>query len=257
MTPRLVKQMLYGALYLGILALIIFGIYYFWFKAAATCSDGRQNQKETGIDCGGPCQSCEIAKLKPLTVSWTKYLPASENEVSLLAKIANPNLNFGSRNFSYQFEVIGPFGALLKKNGGQSFIYPGEEKYLMAPALKINSTDISQVKLAITTSTLIWQSKEELIRPDLDKNSIKTEIVNQTVKVSGLIKNKDLLLINQVRIIAILFDNQNKILNASYTAITNLKGLDEQPFIINFPKGDWIKDLDLHRTEIFLAPEPK
>ncbi|MBK9149901.1 MAG: hypothetical protein IPM26_02470 [Saprospiraceae bacterium] len=25
---------------------------------AATCSDGIQNQGETGIDCGGPCQAC-------------------------------------------------------------------------------------------------------------------------------------------------------------------------------------------------------
>jgi hypothetical protein len=239
MTPRLVKQMLYGAIYVLVLALIIFGIYYIWFKPAPTYDKTKTIQS------------------KPLSVNWVKVLPVSETEVSLLAKIANPNLNFGSRSFSYRFEVIGPFGALLKKVDGQSFIYPGEEKYLMAPALKINPTDVSQVKLVIATSTLIWQSKEELIKPRLSSRSIKTEIAGQNVKVNGLVKNEDPLSVSRVKIFALLFDDQNKILNASYTAITNLQGLDEQPFIINFPKGDWIKDLDPHRTEIFLEPEPR
>ncbi|MBK7389722.1 MAG: hypothetical protein IPI23_11835 [Bacteroidetes bacterium] len=29
----------------------------------ATCSDGIQNQGETGIDCGGPCAACPTATL--------------------------------------------------------------------------------------------------------------------------------------------------------------------------------------------------
>ena len=32
--------------------------------AAATCSDGVKNGKETGVDCGGSCKSCK-ARRKP------------------------------------------------------------------------------------------------------------------------------------------------------------------------------------------------
>jgi hypothetical protein len=28
-------------------------------NVSAQCSDGIQNQKETGVDCGGPCPECE------------------------------------------------------------------------------------------------------------------------------------------------------------------------------------------------------
>jgi len=31
--------------------------------ACATCSDGIQNQGETGIDCGGPCPACPVASM--------------------------------------------------------------------------------------------------------------------------------------------------------------------------------------------------
>lgn len=257
MTPRLVKQMLYVSLYFLVLALIIFGIYYIWFKPAATCFDNKQNQGETGIDCGGSCQSCEITQLKSLNKDWIKVLPVSETEISLLAEITNPNLNFGAQSFSYQFQVIGPFGILLKTIDGQSFIYPGEKKYLMEAALKISPTDVSRVELTIATSSIIWQSKEELVRPDLEKNSIKTEITNQTVKVNGLIKNEGPLSVSRVKIFALLFDSQNKLLNASFTAVTDLNGLDEKFFSLNFPKGEWVKQLDANRTEIFLEPEPR
>ena len=31
-----------------------------------TCSDGIQNQGETGIDCGGPCPKCDDGKINYL-----------------------------------------------------------------------------------------------------------------------------------------------------------------------------------------------
>ena len=29
---------------------------------AATCTDGLQNQGETGVDCGGPCDACHTCE---------------------------------------------------------------------------------------------------------------------------------------------------------------------------------------------------
>src|SRR5690606_33297712 len=35
----------------------------------ATCSDGIQNQNETGIDCGGPCTACVTPEPEPEIVT--------------------------------------------------------------------------------------------------------------------------------------------------------------------------------------------
>ena len=259
MTPRLVKQLLYGAFYLLVIAVIFLIIYFLFLKPAPTCSDGRRNQGEKGIDCGGPCPPCELIQLKPLAVNWVKSFPARENEISLLAEVANFNLNFGARIFSYQFRVIGPFGALLETIDGESFIYPGEQKYLIEAAVKISSQDVSRVELTIKKEDLVWQSKEELVKPRLSTRSVKTEIANQEVKVKGLIKNEDPLLISKVKIMAVLYDRQNKVLNASFTTITDLKGLTEEFFNIGLPKGEWLEQLDVNQTEtkIFIEPEPR
>lgn len=254
MTPRLVKQLLYGTLYILVIAFIFWLIYIFFLKPAPTCFDRIKNQGETGIDCGGPCPACEITQLKPLTVDWAMALPARTNEISLLGEITNTNSNFGAQNFSYQFKVIGPFGSLLKTVNGQSFIYPGEIKYILEPALMINLKDVARVELSITPSSIIWK---ETTRPNLTYNSVKTAISNQTVSVKGIIKNDNPLLISQVKIMAILYNSSgNNILNASFTTITDLKGQEERLFSIELPKGDWTKQLDQNRTKIFIEPLP-
>jgi len=259
MTPRLVKQLLYGFFYVLATAVIFWIIYILFLKPTPTCFDGRRNQGETGVDCGGSCPPCEITQLKPLTVNWATSTPARENEISLLAEIANPNLNFGAKTFSYQFKVIGPFGALLKTVEGQSFIYPNEAvKYLMEPALKINLQDVTRVELSIEKESMVWQSEKEMIKPDLDISSHQTTTVNGSVTVKGIIQNKNPLLISQVKIIAVLYNFQgDKILNASYTTLTDLKGSEQRAFSIELPKGERTEQLDPNRTKIFIEPIPK
>jgi hypothetical protein len=252
MTPRLVKQLLYGALYILVIAVIFWLIYVFFLKPAATCFDKSKNQGETEVDCGGPCQSCELARLKPLSVDWAMALPARTNEISLLGEITNPNSNFGVQSFTYQFKVIGPFGSLLKTINGQSFIYPGEIKYILEPALMINLQDVNRVELSVIPESIMWK---EFIKPILTYHSLKTAASNQAVSVKGIIKNESPLLISQVKITAILYNSSgNKILNASYTTITDLKGQEERLFSIELPKGDWTKQLDPNRTKIFIEP---
>lgn len=257
MTPRLARHLLYGFFYLLALAVIFWLIYILFLKPAPTCSDKIKNQKETGIDCGGPCANCEIAELKPLTLNWAMALPAGENEISVLAEIANPNPNFGAQIFSYQFKVIGPFGALLKTVDGQSFIYPGEIKYIIEPSLEINLQDVSRTEFLINKDSVMWQSEKELSRPNLGILSNQTIISNGSVTVKGVIQNKDPLLISQTKIIAILYNSQgSQILNASYTTLTELKGDEQRAFSVGFPKGDWAKQLDVSRTKIFIEPHP-
>ncbi|MDP3052464.1 MAG: hypothetical protein Q8N22_00725 [bacterium] len=255
MTPRLVKQLLYGAFYFLIIFIIFWLIYILFLKPAPTCSDGHRNQNEIGIDCGGFCPSCELTQLKNLAGDWALVLPAGENGITLLAEITNPNLNFGAESFSYQFKIIGPFG-LLKTVGGQSSIYSGEIKYLIATAVPVNPQDAKRVELEISASSTVWQSQEKMPKPDLANPSHQTVISNGSVIVKGIIRNKSPLLISQTKIIALIYNfDGSQILNASYTTLAGLKGDEQRAFSIGFPKGDWTKKIDTNRTKIFIEPQ--
>ncbi|OGG43323.1 hypothetical protein A3G50_01480 [Candidatus Jorgensenbacteria bacterium RIFCSPLOWO2_12_FULL_42_11] len=256
MTPRLVKQLLYGAFYLLIIIIIFWLVYILFLKPAPTCFDKIKNQGETGTDCGKPCSPCEIARLKPLMVNWAVSVPARENEISLLAEITNSNPNFGAQAFSYQFTIFGPFGALLKTVKGQSFIYTGEKKYLIEPPLKINPQDVSRVELSIEKESVVWQSEKELVKPKLSARSVRTNIADKNITVNGLLKNEYPLLISQVKIITILYNRQNRVSNASFTTLTDLKGFEERFFGVELPKDENVNQLDLNQVKIFIEPRP-
>ena len=220
MTPRLVKQLLYGAFYLLIIIIIFWLAYILFLKPAPTCFDKIKNQGETGTDCGKPCSPCEIAQLKPLTIDWAMALPARENEISLLAEITNSNPNFGAQAFSYQFTIIGPF------------------------------------ELSIEKESVVWQSEKELVKPKLSVRSVKTNIADKNIAVNGLLKNEYPLLISQLKIIAILYNRQNRVSNASFTTLTDLNGFEERFFGVELPKDENVNQLNLNQTKIFIEPRP-
>src|SRR3989344_1458963 len=100
MPERFGKQVLYGAIYIAIIGGIIAG-FYFYFREAPTCFDNRKNQGEQEVDCGGPCESCEIGKLKEIEVENAQAIFVAENLVSLSAEVTNPNSLFGAEALHY------------------------------------------------------------------------------------------------------------------------------------------------------------
>ena len=53
----------FGLFYLFIIGAVA-GLGYLIFKPVASCFDNLQNQNETGVDCGGPCEDCELRDLR-------------------------------------------------------------------------------------------------------------------------------------------------------------------------------------------------
>ena len=221
MNPRLVKQILYGTGYLVFFGLIVFGIYYIWFKPAPTCFDNKKNQGETGVDCGGPCLSCEIRQLKPLEASWIKYFP-SEGRLSIAAEIKNPNLDYGANGFSYLIDVMDKEGGLIKNISGQSVSYAGEIKYLV----EITEVDYQKVGEArINLSNFNWQSKQNFSAPDVQLREIKTQAANADntgISVNGFLANQNAFGLSKARLVAFLINQNGNELAASKTELENI-----------------------------------
>jgi len=236
MNKRLVKQILYGAGYLAVLFLIVFLVYLIWLKPAPTCFDNKQNQGETGIDCGGPCPPCEIKTLVPLESSWIKYF-SSDSQTIIAAEIKNSNLNWGANSFSYTFDVYGENGIKIKSFTKNSFIYGGEIKYLIEP-IEVDSKNIADVKISF--SNINWKSAEEFPRPIIQLREVKTESAIQDsggVTVGGFITNNNAFPLSRARIIGFLLNQNNVQISASKTELENIPAFEEKSFKINFPKN--------------------
>ncbi len=242
MERRTIKQILYGAGYLSVIFLIVAGVYFIWLKPTPTCFDGRQNQNEIKVDCGGPCVPCETKTLSPLQVSWLKYFSVN-NKTIIMAEIKNPNSDYGADSFFYTFDIYDSLGKKFHTLTKNSFIYSGEIKYLFEANININSDNINKVEISF--SDINWKSRGEFPKPDIQTREIKTESA-KPVNVSGIVVNNNAFGFSKVNIIAFLFNKDGFRISASETELNNLKSFEERFFRAIFPS-----DISL------IASEPK
>lgn len=235
MNKYLAKQILYGSGYLIFVFFIIFGFYFIYFKPAPTCFDNRQNQRETGVDCGGPCQDCEIKSLVPVKANWVKYFSADSKTI-LAAEIKNSNSNYGADNFSYTFDIYDKNGNKIKSHSQQSFIYADEIKCLVNP-IDIDFAGVGDVKISF--AEVNWILKEKFAKPKIQLREITAKQTdNQSnIEVSGAIINDNPFSLSKIKIAGFLINSTGIKLSASKTELENLEAFGEKSFKIIFPKG--------------------
>lgn len=140
MTPRNKKQSIVASAYAVIFGLIAFWVYVSFLKAPETCSDGLKNQNEAAIDCGGVCGACqEKLPAVALQVMETSLVYGDAGHSDVLAKVYNPNDNYGASRFSYTVFVKDAQGNVVSQRTDTSFILPKETKYLMQIGLETQS----------------------------------------------------------------------------------------------------------------------
>ena len=203
MNNKFIKQIIFGSFFLIILFLIGFAVYFLFFKQPPSCFDKKQNQNETGVDCGGSCQSCELKTIRPIEVNWVRTFSADGKAV-LAAEIKNSNANYASDNFSINFDLLDKSKKRIKnisKIG--SFIYASDVKCL------IEITDIDYLEIGdieISFLDINWLAKDEFSKPAIQIREINTKTLSGSseIEISGTALNENNYPLSLVRIIAFL-----------------------------------------------------
>lgn len=159
MDKRLRKQIIIGAIFLAIFLSIGGGIY-LAVRPQATCFDNKRNQRETGVDCGGPCISCDLKNNPPITVQkQPAFFVTQDNKINIYFQLMDSNPEWGAKSFSYRLTLNGQNGETQKLKFSD-FILPQEIKYILLPQLKVNFIPQS-ITIDIDPKTIIWSKPIE------------------------------------------------------------------------------------------------
>jgi hypothetical protein len=233
MKPR-TKKFLYGLFFSLVFALILIALFNVLFKEAPSCFDGRQNQGETDVDCGGPCLPCALKNIEPLRVSTPEILSLASGRTVILADVENPNSEYGASKFTYVIQVFNRAGRILETIRGSDSIYNSEKRRIfevLASSPK-NNIDGAQIKIENPE----WRPIAEIIRPTLSlRGTPATEISTSTIRVRGTVANISSLGAKKVKIIAILREEFGRNIFASQTVLEELPAFSEAPFTVIFP----------------------
>lgn len=225
--PRYLKQIII----FSVLVLILAGFGsagFFLFKEHPSCFDKKQNQNETGIDCGGNCELCEKKQLEKIKLLLLKSLKTGESNYDLVAKINNPNPNYGAKQFFYSFQIFDSSGKIISEQKGEGYILPRQNKYLILSNVDIKEKDF---KLKLTISGIDWA----VLGSDYPNLSIfdkKFEYgkISEFASFSGILVNKGVVKYDNAEIVLILFDENNDIVAVNRTETSNLAFNEENLF---------------------------
>jgi len=228
------RRFLYGGSFVIIVTLIFGGIFWKVFYNTPTCTDGKKNSDETGIDCGGSCKLlCTSDALAPV-VLWSKVFNVSDNLYTVVAYIQNPNINSKNVKANYEFRIFDASNKLITVKSGQTSI-PKNKKFavfevgIVLKNVKPKSADFE------FTSFSSWQ-KDTTKEPEISIKHSTLLDTTTTPHLEGTITNNSFSTISSIELDAFVLDDKENVLGASRTFVDNLDSRTSQNFVFTWPK---------------------
>ncbi|MBI1957405.1 MAG: hypothetical protein HYS44_03040 [Candidatus Niyogibacteria bacterium] len=223
--------------------LIVFGILiatgaavivYLAFLAVpeATCFDNRQNQNETGVDCGGPCTPC-LENLSQPVVLWARFFQLGAGVYEAAAFIENIyNFAAADRAF-YLVKLYDANNILIAQRTGETYINPAERFLVLEPGLFTGER--APARVSIEFEPVRWRyadyTKPNILVVRRDFALLPSPRLEVTVRNAGSSGRGDL------QASAILVDSSGNAYAASQTVIDELRAGTERIVSFSWPAG--------------------
>jgi hypothetical protein len=227
------RKFTYLASVLIVLAIVIIVPSYFHFYKAPTCFDKTQNQGEEGIDCGGPCSTvCSFSAIDPI-IRWARAFPIIPGTYSAVAYIENPNTNASVSQIAYNFKFYDDNNILLSERSGTTFI-PVKKAFPIFETMI--PTGVRQIKKTFFQFTEIpnWRSDAGTV-PEIMTQSKNLTNENIAPRLSATIYNGNITAVNNITVIAILYDKNDNAIGSSQTYIESLSKESSTEAIFTWP----------------------
>lgn len=239
------RQLFYFFIIILFFAAILFWAYL--KSTVPTCFDGKKNQREQGLDCGGPCSQKCLGEIQDLVVLWAKPLEAGVNEYDAIAMVENRNLRLSAQSVKYQFKFYDEQNILIASKEGDISVNSGQKFPIF-----IHGVDVG--RRVPVRAFLEIQKKVEW---KVDNGNIPGIVVSRKEYkesprpgLSALVENKSLLVIKDVLATAIIYDQNNEVVAASATKIKEIGESSGAEIFFTWPKAF---GRDHSRDEIFLS----
>lgn len=192
---------------------------FFVFYHAPTCFDGKQNEGEQGIDCGGPCAELCQASFAPPQELWATSSQVVSGVYNLLAYAANPNAGVAAPSVSYAFKLYDSQGVLINERDGTASV-PADTHFAIFEPTVTTGTRVPYRTFFQFTSAPQWQSAATTSEFSVTDSTFTTASTSSRLDASVL--NSSLSTGNNVEIIAIVYDTQGNVAAFSKSIIPSI-----------------------------------
>lgn len=234
---RTQRQFFYLFFFLLFIGLIVFGLVWYFYPTPS-CVDGKQNQNEEGIDCGGLCsKACVASTLKP-KVLWTRVLPVGDGRYDVVVAIENQNGDRGLENLNYKIRLYDNRGIILKTREGSTYLNPLEKAVIFESNFNVENQLATTADFTITAISSWIQAKSLpsviSIERIIEENNFSAP--SSTPKLRIKVTNRSLLPLNNLIVGSLLLNENQTVYAGSKTIIERLEKGESKTVFFTWPK---------------------
>lgn len=214
---------------------VIIGIpLFFLLYEAPTCFDGKENQDEVGIDCGGACELFCQSQVVPPAVLWSRAFSVTDGVYNAVAYVENPNFDVGTNEIVYLFKLFDEDNILIAERKGITYISPNS-------VLSVFEGGIVTGERVPRRTFFEFQGSPEWFKM---RNPATSLIVENRVlsgaetspKIEAVLRNSSTQEISDIEIVAIIFDEDDNAIAASKTSIERLPQNTSSDIVFTWPQ---------------------
>ncbi len=192
----------------------------FFLRPAPICTDGKLNQHEEQIDCGGECEAC-IGNPSELVTNWVRFFEVAPGRYEAGAYVENPNLVLGLPSLKYQIDLYSLQNNIIASAQGITFANPREKFLIYEP----NLVTLKKIpaRAIVRFLDLKWK-KLDSKKPELfvSRNEFTDDLDGG--KLRSIIENQSLFPIQNISLSAILYDNNGNAVGVSISNLVEING---------------------------------
>jgi hypothetical protein len=215
------RKLFYTISVIAFFALVAVGVYFSQYYRAPTCTDGKQNQNEEGVDCGGSCAVICPASVADPIVLWNRSFPVARGVYNAVAYIENPNANLGVKMVTYRFKLYDEENILVAERVGKAFIAPNERFAIFEP--RINTGERIPKRTFFEFIKFSDWTKLDKEMPKILVRGEKSSSIGTSSRVDATLQNSTIVDISDVNVVAIVYDKNNNAMAVSATKVDKLK----------------------------------
>jgi hypothetical protein len=216
---------------------------------APSCTDGKQNQNETGVDCGGPCPYlCAIDEAAP-RVTFVRAISPQQGRTDVIAYIDNSNSDAGVKSAEYTIELYDSNDSLVASKTGTIPLPPATTVPLYIPDFYVGSKIVSSAFLTFNGNSLLWMrgaSNTSLPTPT------NIQIIDGPApRITANLENPTAYSLYNETVVATVFDGKNNAIGASQTVIPLLSAQGSAPIFFT-----WNQEFTSKPVRVDILPVP-
>lgn len=241
------KQLSFFGIFAFVVLLVVgTAVYIFW--PDPTCHDRRQNQREEGVDCGGPnCVPC-ANQIRDLSIIWTRSLKTADGLYDFAAQVENGNQFLKTGRFNYLVKFYDSNNILIAIKENATYAEAGEKFVIFEPNISTQNRVPVRADLEIDKKSLTW-SKAESVPLQIDILKTNRYLASGELpppRLEADIKNQSKNVYRNLDATAVLFKGDT-VAGVSRTFIEHMDIDQMQTIVFTWPSP--IEGVD--RVEIF------